>query len=156
RSPDQRHPRPDPAPPAGRRRERRTLPAADGVQFGDLIDFVDFDFIARVTRVNAAALWGLASHPSTPKGLLIHTAPPPGLPGTNLTSLEWTANPEANLRGYEVVLRETTEADWTRKIPVGNVNTVTLDISKDNVQFGLRAVDARGNHSPVAFPTVVN
>jgi hypothetical protein len=89
-------------------------------------------------------------------GLLIHTAPPPGLPGTNLTSLEWTANREANLRGYEVVLRETTEADWTRKIPIGNVTTVTLDISKDDSQFGLRAVDARGQHSPVAFPTVVN
>jgi hypothetical protein len=136
--------------------EHQDVRVENGVQFGDLIDFVDFDFIARVTRVNAAALWGLASHPSTPKGLKIHTAPPPGLPGTNLTSLEWTANPEANLRGYEVVLRETTEKDWTRKIPVGNVNSVTLDISKDNVQFGLRAVDARGNHSPVAFPTVVN
>jgi hypothetical protein len=136
--------------------EHQDVRVENGVQFGDLIDFVDFDFIARVTRVNAAALWGLASHPSTPKGLVIHTAPPPGLPGTNLTSLDWTANPEANLRGYEVVLRETTEKDWTRKIPVGNVNSVTLDISKDNVQFGLRAVDARGNHSPVAFPTVVN
>ena len=55
-----------------------------------------------------------------------------------------------------MVLRETTEADWTRKIPVGNVTTVTLDISKDNVQMGIRALDNRGNRSPVAFPTVVN
>jgi hypothetical protein len=55
-----------------------------------------------------------------------------------------------------VVLRETTEADWTRKIAVGNVTSVTLDISKDNVQMGVRAVDQHGNHSPVAFPTVVN
>ena len=60
------------------------------------------------------------------------------------------------MTGYEVVLRETTEADWTKKIPVGNVTTTKLDISKDNVQMGLRAVDGDGNHSPVAFPRVVN
>ena len=36
----------------------------------------------------------------------------------------------------------------------GNVTTVTLDISKDNVQFGVRAVDRDGNRSPVAFPQI--
>jgi hypothetical protein len=74
---------------------------------------------------------------------------------TDLTTLDGAPNPEANISGYEVVLRETTEADWTRRIPVGNVTTVTLDISKDNVRMGVRAVDSRGGHSPVAFPTVV-
>jgi len=54
-----------------------------------------------------------------------------------------------------VVLRETTASDWTDAIPVGNVTSVTLDISKDNVQFGIRAVDQNGNRSPVAFPQVV-
>jgi hypothetical protein len=76
------------------------------------------------------------------------------LSGTNLTTLSWDANPESNIAGYEVVQRETTVPDWTSAIPVGNVTTVTLDISKDNVQFGLRAVDTDGNRSPVAFPQV--
>jgi len=49
-------------------------------------------------------------------------------------------------------MRETTTPDWTSAIPVGNVTTVTLDISKDNVQFGIRAVDDQGNRSPAAFP----
>ena len=61
-------------------------------------------------------------------------------------------NPEANLAGYEVVMRETTAADWTSAINVGKVTTVDLDISKDNVQFGVRAVDSAGHRSPVAFP----
>ena len=52
-------------------------------------------------------------------------------------------------------MRETTAPDWTDAIPVGNVTTVTLDISKDNVQFGMRAVDQDGNRSPVAFPQAV-
>ncbi len=128
--------------------EHQNVRVENGVQFGDLIDFVDFNYVARVARVNAAALWALASSPSTPKGLQIHTTPPPGLPGTNLTTLTWNANPESNLTGYEV-------PDWTSAIPVGNVTTVTLNISKDNVQFGLRAVDQNGNRSPVAFPVTV-
>jgi len=135
--------------------EHQNVRVENGVQFGDLIDFVDFNYTARVAKVNMATLWALASSPSTPKGLQIHTTPPPGLPGTNLTTLTWNANPESNLTGYEVVMRETTVPDWTSAIPVGNVATVTLNISKDNVQFGLRAVDQNGNRSPVAFPLTV-
>jgi hypothetical protein len=134
--------------------EHQNVQVQNGVQFGDLIQYVDFDYVARVAGINAAALWALASSPSTPKNVQIHTTPPPTLAGTNLTSLSWNANPESNLAGYEVVSRETTSPDWTETIPVGNVTSVTLNISKDNVQFGLRAVDQNGNRSPVAFPQV--
>jgi len=136
--------------------EHQNVVVVNGVQFGDLIQYVDFNYVARVTAVNIASLWALANSPSTPSGLQIHTAPPPGLPGTNLSTFTWNANPESNLTGYEIVMRETTEPDWTSAIPVGNVTTVTLNISKDNVQFGLRAVDQNGNRSPVAFPAVAN
>ncbi len=134
--------------------EHQNTQVTGGVQFGDLIDFVDFDYTARVAAVNAAALWALATNPGTPKGLQIHTTPPGTLSGTNLTTLSWTASPESNIAFYEVVTRETTAADWTSAINVGNVTSVTLDISKDNVQFGLRAVDTAGRRSPVAFPQV--
>jgi hypothetical protein len=135
--------------------EHQNTQVVNGVQFGDLIQFVDFDYIARVARVNGAALWNLATAPGTPKNLLIHVTAPPNLAGINTTTLTWDANPEPNLAGYEVVMRETTSPDWTDAIGVGNVTTVTLDISKDNVQFGLRAVDTAGNRSPVAFPQAV-
>jgi hypothetical protein len=135
--------------------EHQNTQVVNGVQLGDLIDFVDFDYIARVTGVNAAALWGLASSPSTPKSMQIHTTPPGTFSGTNLTMMDWKANPDTNLTGYEVVMRETTEPDWTQALPVGNVTSVSLDISKDNVQFGIRAVDHNGNRSPVAFPQAV-
>src|SRR5579863_4902054 len=134
--------------------EHQNTQVVGGVQFGDLIEFVDFDYTARVAAVNAAALWALAASPGTPKGLQIHTTPPGTLSGTNLTTLSWTASPESDLAGYEVVTRETTAADWTSAINVGNVTSVTLDISKDNVQFGLRAVDTAGRRSPAAFPQV--
>jgi Peptidase family M28 len=136
--------------------EHQDVRVENGVQFGDLPQFVDFDYTARVARVNGAALWALATNPATPKNLQIHTAPPAGFPGTNLTALSWDANPEPDLAGYEVVMRETTAANWTSAIGVGNVTSVTLNISKDNVQFGLRAIDKAGHRSPAAFPQVVN
>ena len=57
--------------------EHQDVRVADGVQFGDLPQFVDFNYTARVAKVNGAALWALATNPSTPKNLQIHTAPPP-------------------------------------------------------------------------------
>jgi Zn-dependent M28 family amino/carboxypeptidase len=135
--------------------EHQDTQVVDGVQFGDLIDFVDFDYTARVAKVNGAALWALATNPSTPKNAQIHTTPPGTFSGTNLSSLAWDANPEPDVVGYEVVMRETTAMDWTSAIDVGNVTAVTLDISKDNVQFGIRAVDQAGRRSPVAFPLAV-
>jgi hypothetical protein len=134
--------------------EHRNVEVINGVQFGDLLEFVDFEYVARVARVNAAVIWALATGPGTPKTLQIHTTPPTGFAGINTTTLTWTANTEANLAGYQVMMRETTSPDWTDTMDVGNVTTVTLDISKDNVQFGVRAVDQDGHRSPVAFPQV--
>jgi hypothetical protein len=116
---------------------------------------VDFDYVARVAKVNAAVMWALATAPGTPKNVQIHTTPPTGFAGINTTTLTWNANTEPNLAGYEVVMRETTSPDWTSSTDVGNVTTVTLDISKDNVQFGVRAVDQDGNRSPAGFPQAV-
>jgi hypothetical protein len=127
--------------------EHQDVRVANGHQFGDLVEFCDFGYITRVAKVNACVLWSLAQAPSTPHNVKIDTSML-----TNQTTLRWDANIEADLAGYEVVVRETTEPKWTTVIPVGNVTTVTLDISKDNVFFGVRAVDVDGHHSQVAFP----
>ncbi|TDD91494.1 M20/M25/M40 family metallo-hydrolase [Actinomadura rubrisoli] len=118
-----------------------------GRQYGDLPEFCDFAYIARVARVNAATLWSLAQAPGTPRGVRIRTDRL-----TNDSDLVWTRGPEADLAGYEVVWRETTSPDWTHVIPVGNATEVRVDLSKDNVFFGVRAVDRDGHRSPVAFP----
>jgi hypothetical protein len=130
--------------------EHQDVRVENGVQFGDLPQFVDFNYVARVAKVNASVMWALATGPSMPKNAQIVA-----IVLTNTTTLNWNANTEANLAGYEVVWRETTSPTWDHVIPVGNVTTVTLDIAKDNVQFGVRAVDKAGNRSPVAFPAVV-
>ncbi len=123
---------------------------ANGVQFGDLPQFCDFDYIARVTKVNACTLWSLAKGPGTPKGVGIAAQVL-----TNSTTLSWTASPDTDIAGYEIVYRETTAPLWTHAVDVGNVTTATLDLAKDNVQFGVRAYDKDGRHSPVGFPVPV-
>ncbi|MGB3444587.1 MAG: M20/M25/M40 family metallo-hydrolase [Actinophytocola sp.] len=119
----------------------------DGKQYGDLPEFCDFDYIAGVARVNGAALWSLAAAPGTPKGVRVRTS---GL--TNDTELYWQRGTEPDLAGYEIVWRETTDPEWTHVIRAGDVTTATIDMSKDNVFFGVRAVDRAGHRSPVAYP----
>ena len=128
--------------------EHQNVRVENGVQFGDLPEFCDFDYIARVARVNAAALWSLAQGPGTPKNVRIQATTL-----TNDTTLTWNHGTDPDLAGYEVVWRESTATNWTRVIPVGDVTTATIHLSKDNVQFGVRAVDRDGHRSPVAAPT---
>jgi hypothetical protein len=119
----------------------------DGVQFGDLIEFCDFGFVQRVGRANAAAIWSLATGPSTPKNVLLRDGVL-----TNSSTLVWAASTDPDLAGYEIVWRPSPEPDWTHRIAVGNVTTATVPLAKDNVFLGVRAVDKSGRHSPVAFP----
>jgi hypothetical protein len=119
----------------------------NGMQFGDLIEFVDFDFNARVAKVNGAALWSLAQAPGTPKGVVIDTSTL-----TNNSTLRWNADSNPNIAGYEVVWRETDQPQWSHVISVGSVTTTTVKLSKDNVQMGVRAVGKNGFKSPAAFP----
>jgi Zn-dependent M28 family amino/carboxypeptidase len=119
----------------------------DGKQFGDLVEFCDFAYITRVAKVNAAALWSLATAPGTPKEVRVRTSAL-----TNDTDLVWQRGTEPDLAGYEVVWRETTDPEWTHAIRVGDVTEASIDMSKDNVFFGVRAVDRAGHRSPVAYP----
>jgi Peptidase family M28 len=119
----------------------------NGVQFGDLVEFCEFDFIQRVARVNTAAIWSLANGPGTPRGALLLDAQL-----GNTTTLTWQPSTEPDLAGYEVVWREATEPDWTHGLMAGNVTTFTVNLAKDNVFFGVRSVDTAGRRRPVAFP----
>ncbi len=122
-----------------------------GIQYGDLPEFVDFPYVANVARVNAAAMASLALAPDSPRGA--------GLVTSRLTpdtDLVWAANTEPAVTGYEIVWRETTSPDWNHVRAVGNVTKITMKgLSKDNYLFGIRAVDAHGHRSPVAFPRPV-
>jgi Peptidase family M28/Fibronectin type III domain len=130
------------------RHQHQNVRVENGVQFGDLPEFVDFAYVANVARVNAASLAALAWAPSRPQGVTIVAQRL-----SNDTELRWDANKEPDLAGYEIVWRETTDAVWTNSKPVGNVTSFTMKgMSKDNYFFGVRAVDKDGNKSPATYP----
>ena len=133
------------------RHQHQDVRVENGVQFGDLPEFVDFRYTARVARVNAATLAALAGAPAAPADVRVHT----GQLSVD-TALEWNANTESDLAGYEIVYRDTVEPRWTHRIKVGNVTSYTVKgITKDNFMFGVRAVDGDGDRSPVSFPRPV-
>src|SRR5215216_1491859 len=130
------------------RHQHQNVRVENGVQFGDLPEFVDFAYVANVARVNAASLAALALAPSRPSGVVIVTARL-----SNDTDLHWEGNKEPDLAGYEIVWRDTTSAVWTNSKPVGNVTSFTMKgMSKDNYFFGVRSIDKDGNKSPVTYP----
>ncbi|HJR08588.1 MAG TPA: M28 family metallopeptidase [Pyrinomonadaceae bacterium] len=131
--------------------QHQNVRTENGIVYGDLPEFVDFGYIAQVARLNAASLATLARAPARPKGVGLLTSRL-----TNDTDLQWTANTEDDLAGYEVVWRETDSPVWTHAQMVGNVTTYTAKgISKDNYFFGVRAVDKEGNRSPASAPRPV-
>ena len=130
------------------RHQHQNVRVENGVQFGDLPEFVDFPYVANVARVNAASMAALAFAPSRPKGVTILAQRL-----SNDTELRWDANKEPDLAGYEIVWRDTTSALWTNSKAIGNVTSFTMKgMSKDNYFFGVRAIDTAGNRSQVTYP----
>jgi len=120
----------------------------DGKQFGDLPEYNDYNYIANVARVNAAALATLSLAPAAPQQVQMRTAKL-----ENDSSLVWKANAEPDIAGYRVVWRDTTAAQWEGYKDVGNVTEATIKLSKDNVFFGVQAIDKDGNVSVASYPT---
>lgn len=128
--------------------QHQNVRTENGVFYGDTPEFVDFEYTANVARVNLIALASLANAPAKPKNVGIVTGRL-----TNDTDLKWDANTDADLAGYEVVWRDTSDATWTGGTFVGNVTTYSAkNMSKDNYFFGVRSVDKAGNKSPVVYP----
>jgi len=119
------------------------------VQYGDLPEFVDPEYLAQVTRVNAAALANLARAPAAPTGVQIEA-----VALTNDSTLRWERGSEPDLAGYRIVWRETTSPLWEHSAWAGDVTRFTVPgVSKDNVIFGVQAVDLDGHASPAVYPT---
>jgi hypothetical protein len=120
----------------------------NGIQYGDLPEFVDYTYVAQVARVNGAALAALALAPSTPAEVQMEVRP-----YQVETTIRWKANPEPDVAGYRIVWRATAAADWQHSRDVGNVTRATLpDVLKDDYQFGVQAYDRDGNVSVAAYP----
>lgn len=126
--------------------QHQNVRTENGVAYGDTLKFVDFDYVARVARLNAATLASLAAAPPPPANVHILTK---GL--ENDTTLTWDALPGAPA-DYEVIWRATSSPEWEHSQAAGNASRSTLNVSKDNVIFAVRAVDKAGHRSLPVVP----
>jgi Zn-dependent M28 family amino/carboxypeptidase len=128
--------------------QHQNVRVENGVQYGDLLQFVDFDYLASVTKLNVAALAALALGPGAPRDAEISTK--------SLaydSTLRWA--PVAGATSYEIVWRATDAANWEHAKDVGNVTQATVPVIKDDFILGVRAVDAQGHRGVVSVPAPV-
>ncbi len=125
--------------------QHQNVRVENGIEYGDLTKFVDFDYVAHVARLNAATLASLASAPAPPANVHLLAKEL-----ENNSTLTWETSPGAT--EYEVLWRATTSPEWEYVQKVGHVTRATLKVSKDNVIFAVRAVDAQGHWSLPVVP----
>lgn len=131
-------------------RQHEDVRVENGIEYGDVIEGVDFRFAATMTSLNATVLAALAWAPPAPANIGIGGAVRPS------TTLAWDPVDDPNVAGYRVYWRWTTDAQWRWSRWVGDVTEFTFEnLVIDNYLFGVAAVGEDGNESVVSFPTSV-
>ncbi len=129
-------------------RQHQDLRVEDGIEYGDVIEGVDFDYAAKLTALNAATLASLGWAPEPPANVTIRGAVRPS------PTLRWDPVEAPDLLGYRIFWRKPTAFQWENSRWVGNVNEYTVEnIIIDNYFFGVAAVDSEGHQSYVVFPS---
>jgi Peptidase family M28 len=127
--------------------QHQNVRTENGIEYGDTLKFVDFDYVAHVARLNAATLASLAAAPAPPANVHLLTKDL-----ENDSTLTWEASPGGLEAEYEVLWRVTTSPEWEHVQNAGNTTRITMTLSKDNVIFGVRAVDRAGHRSLAVVP----
>jgi Zn-dependent M28 family amino/carboxypeptidase len=128
-------------------RQHQDIRIENGIEYGDVIAGVDFNYASRLTAVNAITLAGLASAPQQPLNVSIGGSVSPS------TRLKWDAVDDPDLAGYKVYWRDTTAPQWQYSRWVGKETDVLLHgIVIDNYLFGVASVGKDGNESLVQYP----
>jgi hypothetical protein len=128
-------------------RQHQNVRTENGIEYGDLPKFVNFNYVANVARVNAAALAELASAPAPPRNVRLQTKEL-----QNDSTLAWDPPQDGRASAYIVLWRATTAPDWEHSQLVGKDSKATLPLSKDNVIFAVQSVDEAGHRSLPVVP----
>ena len=120
----------------------------NGIQYGDLLEFIDFEYLRKNTGMNLCNLANLAKSPGLPDDVKIDVKKL-----GNTSAVSWKAPKTGSPKGYYVMMRETTSAFWQKKIFITGTEII-LPYSKDNYFFAVQSVSADGNESLPVVPTV--
>jgi len=130
-------------------RQHQDLRTENGRQYGDVIDFVHFGYVARLTGVNAVVLAALASAPPPPVAVRLRGAV------SSSTTISWRPGEGDQVAGYRVYWRDTTAPQWTwsRWVPAGTTSLELEGVIIDDYLFGVASVSPLGTESLVQFPS---
>jgi hypothetical protein len=130
------------------RHQHQDVRIENGVQYGDLPGFIDFEYLRKNTALNLASLANLAKSPPAPQDVAVEVKRL-----TNATSLSWKAPPTGKPKGYVVLMRSTTSPVWEKRIFTEGLE-IQLPYSKDNYFFAVQSVSASGNESLPVVPMI--
>lgn len=116
------------------------------IQYGDLPEFMDFEYLRKNTAMNLSCLANLAKAPAQPQDVSILTRRL-----TNYSNIRWKAPATGKVKGYYVLIRETSSPVWEKKIFTASTE-LDLPYSKDNYFFGVQSVNEEGNESLPVIP----
>ncbi|RYY65607.1 MAG: peptidase M28, partial [Chitinophagaceae bacterium] len=120
----------------------------NGIQYGDLIEFMDFEYLRKNTAMNLSSLANLAKAPAMPQEVKIDVKKL-----GNYSALSWKMPSTGKVKGYYVMMRETTSAVWQKKFYT-TATELSLPYSKDNYFFAVQSVSTDGNESLPVVPAV--
>jgi hypothetical protein len=129
-------------------RQHQNVRVENGIQYGDLPEFIDFEYLRKNTAMNLSNLANLAKAPARPEEVKVDVKRL-----GNSTFLYWKAPKTGTTKGYYVLVRETTSAVWQKKIFTA-AKEITLPYSKDNYFFAVQSVNDDGNESLPVVPAV--
>jgi hypothetical protein len=129
--------------------QHQNIREENGIKFGDLPEFVDYEYARKITGANLAVLSNLALAPHVPQNVGIVVS---GL--TNSTTLKWKTPQGKTPKGYFILMRETYQPLWEKKIFTDKTE-ITLPYSKDNYFFAVQSVDEEGHESLPVWPVPV-
>ena len=129
-------------------RQHQNVRVENSIQYGDLIEFIDFEYLRKNTGMNLSTLANLANAPASPEDVKIDVKKL-----SNNSYLYWKQPKTGNVKGYYLLMRETTNAFWQKKI-FTTATEITVPYSKDNYFFAVQSVNADGNESLPVVPGV--
>jgi len=129
-------------------RQHQDIRVENGINYGDVIEHIDFEYLRKNTSMNLANLANLAKAPAVPDEVKIDVKKL-----TNSTYLYWKAPKTGTVKGYYILMRETTSPVWQKKIYTESLE-MRLPYSKDNYFFAVQAVNETGNESLPVIPAV--
>jgi hypothetical protein len=130
--------------------QHQDIRTENGIEYGDVIEHVNFDYVKKLTAVNAISMASLAWAPPAPAEVAIGGIVEPSV------KLKWEQNNPEDVKGYKVYWRNTTSPTWDHFRYLENIDEITLEgIIIDNFFFGVAAIDENGHESVVVYPSKI-